>query len=165
MIQQDHLQVFDLTLTAHAPVFIGSGTEYKKNEYCFNHTNQMVSILNRESFFRLLMEQKMADRYEQFIFGHGENLYSFLTRECFFTPEQIRGITRYQISASDALNEDHSLKEIHAFLRGPDGKVYIPGSSVKGALRTAILLEMMQQNKKDVGLIRKKKETAARWIC
>ena len=35
MIHEGQLAVFDLTLTAKAPVFIGSGKSYVKKEYVF----------------------------------------------------------------------------------------------------------------------------------
>lgn len=35
MIHEGQLEVFDLTLTAKAPVFIGSGKSYVKKEYVF----------------------------------------------------------------------------------------------------------------------------------
>ena len=33
MIQQDHLQIFDLTLNVWAPLFVGNGSSYTKKEY------------------------------------------------------------------------------------------------------------------------------------
>ena len=32
MIQQDHLQIFDLTLNVWAPLFVGNGSSYTKKE-------------------------------------------------------------------------------------------------------------------------------------
>ena len=36
MIQQDHLQIFDLTLNVWAPLFVGNGSSYTKKEYMYN---------------------------------------------------------------------------------------------------------------------------------
>ena len=45
----------------------------------------------------------------------------------------------------NVLDADHSLKEISAFVRNGAGEAYVPGSSVKGALRTAILFREIRR--------------------
>lgn len=149
MIHEDQFEVFDLTLTAKAPVFIGSGKSYAKKEYVFLSSRDtglpqdQVILLDETKFFHLLLERRLEDKYERFILGFQDNLYRFLTSECRMSLRDIRAVSRYSISPADALDTDHSLKDIHAFVRGADGRVYIPGSSVKGALRTAILTELI----------------------
>ena len=116
MIQQDHLQIFDLTLNVWAPLFVGNGSSYTKKEYMYNTRNGKVSFLDEQKFF------------------------SFLTKDCGISDAELKTLTRYQIEVGDALDAEHSLKEIHAFQRDAQGHAYIPGSSIKGALRTAWLL-------------------------
>ena len=55
-----------------------------------------------------------------------------------------------RISAADALDENHSLKEIQAFIRRADGRAYIPGSSLKGCLRTVLLTNMLLRDSNKV---------------
>ena len=149
MIHEGHLEVFDLVLTVKAPVFIGSGKNYVKKEYLFltprsaRVSHDVVLLLDETKFFHLLLERKLEDKYTQFMLGAQTDLYRFLTTECCLSMNDIRAVSRYHICAADALDADHSLKEIHAFVRGADGRVYVPGSSVKGALRTAILTDMI----------------------
>ena len=45
----------------------------------------------------------------------------FLTAECCLSLNDIRAVSRYSIAAADALDAEHSLKEINAFVRGADG--------------------------------------------
>ena len=147
MIHEGQLEVFDLTLTAKAPFFIGSGKSYVKKEYVFltprfaRVSCDEVMLLDETKFFHLLLERKLEDKYTQFMLGAQTDLYRFLTAECCLSLNDIRAVSRYSIAAADALDADHSLKEINAFVRGADGRVYVPGSSVKGALRTAILTD------------------------
>ena len=123
--------------------------EYLKKEYVFlpsrmaGISQDQVMLLDETKFFQLLLERGLADKYERFMLGPQTDLYRFLTAECCLSLNDIRAVSRYHICAADALDADHSLKEIHAFVRGADGRVYIPGSSVKGALRTAILTDMI----------------------
>ena len=55
MIQQDHLQIFDLTLNVWAPLFVGNGSSYTKKEYMYNTRNGKVSFLDEQKFFSFLV--------------------------------------------------------------------------------------------------------------
>ena len=95
-------------------------------------------------FFQLLTDRNLEERYEQFMRGEQDNLYAFLTRDCQLRPEEVRSVIRYSVDASDATVVKDKKREIHGFIRNAAGQVYLPGSSVKGAIRTALLLEKMQ---------------------
>lgn len=154
MIKQDHLEVYDLTLTAVSPVFVGSGKKYTKKEYVFRSpavtgsTSTEVMLLDESKFFPLLVERNLVDKYETYMLGEQTNLYRFLKEECRLHFSEIKAITRYTADAGDALDENHSLKEINAFVRDAEGRAYIPGSSLKGALRTVLLTDMVLRDKK-----------------
>ena len=140
MIQQDHLQIFDLTLNVWAPLFVGNGSSYTKKEYMYNTRNGKVSFLDEQKFFNFLVEHDLVDKYGQFMLSEQSNLWAFLSKDCGISDAELKTLTRYQIEVGDALDAEHSLKEIHAFQRDAQGHAYIPGSSIKGALRTAWLL-------------------------
>lgn len=148
MKQEAHLQVFDLTLTTRSPLFVGNGTTYPKNNYLYSKNEKLVDILDMERFFQMLLDENLVDQYERFILSGDTKLETFLRKECKLKESQISALYRYTVSAADALDDDHSLKEIHSFMRGADGAAYIPGSSLKGALRTAVLLRMMKEEKR-----------------
>ena len=59
MIQQDHLQIFDLTLNVWAPLFVGNGSSYTKKEYMYNTRNGKVSFLDEQKFFSFLVEHDL----------------------------------------------------------------------------------------------------------
>lgn len=148
MKQEAHLQVFDLTLTTRSPLFVGNGTTYPKSNYLFSPSLKLVYILDMERFFQMLLDENLVDQYERYILSGDTKLGTFLRKECKLKESQISALYRYTVSAADALDDDHSLKEIHSFMRGADGAAYIPGSSLKGVLRTAVLLRMMLEEKK-----------------
>ena len=60
MIQQDHLQIFDLTLNVWAPLFVGNGSSYTKKEYMYNNRNGKVSFLDEQKFFSFLVEHDLG---------------------------------------------------------------------------------------------------------
>ena len=63
MIQQDHLQIFDLTLNVWAPLFVGNGSSYTKKEYMYNTRNGKVSFLDEQKFFSFLVVHDLVDKY------------------------------------------------------------------------------------------------------
>ena len=144
MRQLEHLQQFQMTLTALSPVFIGSGDRYQEDEYLFDPVRKMVSFVHKERFFRFLLEHDLIDRYEEFaLFEKRKDLRKFLKSRCGVSDAQIRSFTGRPVSAADAIDDMHSFKEIQAFTRLPDGRAYVPGSSVKGCLRTVLLTDLL----------------------
>ena len=139
-MEQEHLQLFDLTLTTWAPLFIGSGKKYVKKDYLFNPKSKDVSFLDEQRFFSFLLERNIVDAYEQFILGSADDLWYFLTKDCKISSAELKTLVRYKVSAAEALDDNHSLKDIYAFQRDALGRAYVPGSSLKGALRTVWLL-------------------------
>lgn len=143
MIQQEHLQVFDLQLKTKSPLFIGCGKSYTKKEYLYDPNDSegnVVAFLDEQKFFAYLAQHNLADAYEDFILRDRRNsLFSFLQQVCGIPDSDLQSLIRCRIDAADALDGNHSLKEIQRFLRNSSGQVYIPGSSIKGALRTALL--------------------------
>lgn len=139
-----HLEQFDLTLTTMGPVFVGCGKTYGKKEYVFLPGRSSRVLLPKEAdFFRFLVDKNLVDKYETYMLGAERDLYTFLKMDCRLSDEQIRSVCPYQLAAEDALDANHSLKAINAFMRDAHGRVYVPGSSLKGALRTILLAEKM----------------------
>lgn len=147
----DDRQIFDLTLTVRSPLCIGSGNSLHKNEYLYDPRTQIVSVLDRDAFVRLLACKNLVDAYEQFILQSGA-LSLFLRKDCRLSHQEINSVVRYTLSAADALREGAPLREIKTFQRDAYGRAYLPGSSVKGALRTAYLTHriLAEQHPTDV---------------
>lgn len=154
MIREEQLEIYDLTLTARAPVFIGSGKNYVKKEYIFLDPQRLrvqraqVLLMDESKFFALLLRRGLVDKYERFMLSSKTDLYRFLTDDCGLKFGEISDVSRYRIGVSDALDSEHSLKEIKAFVRDAHGRAYVPGSSLKGALRTVLLTDMILRENK-----------------
>lgn len=133
--------MFDLILTAWSPLFVGNGHSYTKKEYMHDIRSGKVSFFDAQKFFSFLVERNLVEKYTQFMLSGQPSLWEFLTRDCRIPDTDLKPLTRYQVAVGDALDASHSLKEIHAFQRDAYGRAYVPGSSVKGALRTAWLLD------------------------
>lgn len=145
MRELEQLRQYELILTVRSPLFIGSGQSYQRTEYIYDRRSNRISVLHRNRLIRFLAENNLADSYERFILGGNTNLHSFLRQECGLDEAGIRDLCVYDLSAGDALDAEHSLKDIQAFVRDSSFRPYVPGSSVKGALRTVLLYQAMQE--------------------
>ena len=144
MIERDHLQVYELTLTTKGLVHIGSGRKLPRKEYIFTGSRQrpMVAFLDEQAFFDMLIQNELVDAFEMYCMQPGGDLSTFLFKDCRLTREQVKPAILYEVNASDAMDEEHSLKDIECFMRDAHQRAYIPGSSVKGAIRTAMLFSL-----------------------
>lgn len=142
MKQQDHLQIFDLILTVRSPLFIGDGRMYTKAEYLYCTRNGRASLLDEQKFFTFLTDRGLIDRYIQFMLCNQSNLRDFLTEDCGISDADLNALTRYTIEAGDAVTNPP--KNLYTFQRDAHDRAYIPGSSLKGALRTVWLLQAVR---------------------
>ena len=85
MIQQDHLQVFDLTLKTQSPLFVGSGRKIGKREYIYSLNQGCVKILNMELFFDYMLRHDLVRQFEKFMLSSNSSLLDFWTRAVSYT--------------------------------------------------------------------------------
>ena len=145
MKQQDHLQIFDLTLNVRSPLFIGDGRTYTKKEYLYNSRSGKASFLDEQKFFTLLTDRGLVDQYTQFMLSDQSDLRDFLTEDCGVSDADLNALTRYTIEAGDAVTNPP--KNLYTFQRDAHDRAYIPGSSLKGALRTVWLLQAVRADR------------------
>ena len=145
-------QTFDLKLKALGPVFIGDGTKTGKKEYLHDRQRGLASFFDGEKFFRLLLEKGLEDKYEAFMYGGQGDLHAFLTCGCGLREEDWAPALRCSLKIGDDLDAARSANDIFGFVRDAGSRAYIPGSSVKGALRTVLLQQLILKDggKKDL---------------
>ena len=141
-----YLKPYRLCLRALSPVFIGSGEELTKKEYFFIPQSRQIGMPDFHRLFRLLQSHGLADAYEEFVLSGQKDLYTWLTRQ-HLPQREIRAAAAYVIHAGEAMETagGYNLTGIRLFIKGPDQRPYIPGSSLKGALRTALLAAMAEE--------------------
>lgn len=143
MIRAGHLEEYRLNLTAFGPVFVGNGKVYEKNSYLFDPRSKQVAFIREDALFRWLVQTEQVDLYEAFMLGKKPTSLNQFLWQCGISAPERQALIRYQVSAGAALDKNHSLKQIHALIRDGQGRAYVPGSSVKGALRTALLCAIL----------------------
>jgi CRISPR-associated protein Csm5 len=134
------MTTYSLTITTFSPLHIGSGgpplargvdfVVYDRTLSVFD-TAQVLDHLVGSHLDTTLMEQMMT----------AQNLTAFLSEELFHTHPHL---VRYR------LHGPSSAVEIIPHLKDIRSQPYIPGSSLKGALRTAIIDESLLEQKRPV---------------
>ena len=138
---QEYLQSYELILTTKSPVHIGSGKTLTKKEYLFDAVSNQVSFLDEERFFAFLIERGLTDAYEDYIMYRPNWHLDMFLKKNNVTDSDIRRFTSCKIDAGDAVQG--RVKGIQQFVRNGCGEIYVPGSSIKGALRLVLLKELL----------------------
>ncbi|MEY8516214.1 type III-A CRISPR-associated RAMP protein Csm5 [Lachnospiraceae bacterium 29-84] len=138
-------QVYDLVLTVEGPVFIGNGKEIGKKEYAFFPQDQRVAVMDPVKLSWLLAKEGLMEAYEAFLFGKGREDVGRWLEEHGILRGQYLPCARYEIDGADAVLEPWGKLPILEFNKDPYGNPYVPGSSIKGMLRTILLANDMME--------------------
>ena len=135
-------------MTTLGPVHIGSGSIYKKNEYIFDAASKSISIMDIGKIYQHFIDENKADLFEKYFGNYSSTslpLKSWLESNG-KPPELYSKWSKYTIHSSDSVithekqNDKEKYQDILAFMKDPYGLPYVPGSSIKGMLRTALAL-------------------------
>ena len=138
------IQQYKFTLASLAPVFIGSGQIYTTKEYILE--NGEAYFPDMIKIYQHIAKNYPAElgKYEAFLMNSNggfrtERLPEILRR----LEVKSRDFGGYRLSVRDVdfTTTRGRLNEIGAFVKDAYGRPYIPGSSLKGALRTIICNE------------------------
>jgi CRISPR-associated protein Csm5 len=131
----------NITLQTLTPLHIGSGKEYAGNfEFVYFPKEQKIAIINERAVYDLIDGD--IDAWVKAI-DKKKNLYDFLIS---YKPElKLADIVERTIEARDI--PTNTLK---AFMHDGVGKPFIAGSSLKGAIRTALFTHFIKENPEKV---------------
>lgn len=128
------------------PVFVGDGGKLEKSDYVLNINNKMMYVMDTFKMFQGLKKIGKLEAYEDFMLNNRySDLYSFI--------KDNELLNDYADWAKYSYYVDFNMKQrgtqISTCIKDAYNKPYIPGSSIKGALRNAILnAELITNNRK-----------------
>jgi len=143
MMKLGHLEVFHLMLETVGPVFIGSGERLTKREYYYDEAQKRVHMLDMRKLMAVLEKKNRVGDYQEYLLGPiGVGLHEFL-RQKSFSDAEISPMILYSLDAGEVAQKG-KFADLSTFIKGGDGLPYVPGSSIKGALRTAFMAYLMK---------------------
>lgn len=130
---------FEFSLRTLAPVHIGCGKTYSQREYIYDGDNYYY-FPDMGILYRKLMKIGKAQRFENFLMDHKAQRLTDFLNQIKFSDRDLGG---YKVKETKFENKEKPgwLNEISQFVKDPYGNPYIPGSSLKGALRTILVNE------------------------
>ena len=143
MKQLGHLKSYKMKLTTLSPVFIGGGDKLSNLDFYYNNNSGILKIIDEAKFSEYLFKNKLFDNFSNYITNNGNaKLYEWsIKNKLDIEKENI-----YKTSYKFPKNDLKALNDINLFIKNYDKKAYIPGSSIKGALKTAILHNKLSEN-------------------
>lgn len=150
------------------PVSISNGTILNAKDYLYDSKNGNIYFLNQDAWHNFIMKKGLFNSYIDFMGGDNEgstskksryntersiggkssasfnSLFAWLQKNGHGIDE-IKDIVRCTAKADP--NIKATLHDIIAQMKTVSGDVLIPGSSIKGVFRTAILYKLLQKDK------------------
>lgn len=136
-------QHYKVTLTAKSPVFIGDGSTIGKSEYIFDKSGRQIIVFNRDKLLGGLQRLGYLRLYCDSVLQGKTNLMFFFEKNN-IRPNVYNAWADYRMSVNASISPDKATKGILTFVKDAYGLPYIPGSSLKGALRTVILSDKVK---------------------
>ena len=148
----DHAQ---LSLTIVSPTNIGGPEKLTTKDYMYNYDAGEVYLLNNYEWFRFLARHNKLSEFEiymqnEMVRPNGRTMYDWAknTIGASQLTKDVLGPAIGSIMKSSIYNEGrkNSLNDITPQIRGANGEVYIPGSSIKGVIDSAIISHMLRRD-------------------
>jgi CRISPR-associated protein Csm5 len=139
-----HLERLEVTLRALSPIFIGSGESYNKKEYIFDPQTAQIHFPEFSLLVIFLKDHDLLPRYEEFLLQPRQNDFRAFLKENNITEQEYSYFIQYSIDAGEAAQASN-FREVLTFIKDAHGYPYVPGSSLKGAIRTAIAAQLIRE--------------------
>lgn len=150
---QDFLQHYNMRITAMSPIHVGDGSKIGKKEYIQMGMRKPVVVPDMNKMFQTLRTMRRDNAYAEYMLNESDKkgLGQWLLDQRI--PEKsIEGWKRYSMDPGDAFVRQNdgkrvaTPKEIVTFIKDSYEKPYVPGSTIKGMLRNAILCYRIHEN-------------------
>ncbi len=162
---QDKIINYNITLEAIGPVYIGSGTEINKKDCLYMENEKRVYIMDSMKVFEGMKKNNLLNDYEKFLMDPTQRSLTQFILKYEALKKQYKDWAAYILPLKDisaVINNSRSkgggFDTISAFVKDPYGCPYIPGSSLKGALRTAFENTLCEERRQSYDDIAKKIE-------
>lgn len=147
-----HLSSQVLTITCQGPVHVGSGETLDPTGYIYDQKNKRAYFLNEPAWVHLLASRRLLPSFIDYV-----KQLQLRKKPLYDWCEANRLTTRdfEQVSVGWAhvpVQPDRDIRYLNTvslLTRSADGRPYIPGSSIKGALRSAILHHLIKRLNED----------------
>ena len=143
MKQEEYLKHYKMELRVLSPMFIGNGEKIGKKEYIYVPFQKKIFIPDLGKMYESFRKSGLEREYQEYVLKSNNQDFSWWLKEHGYRVEDYQKWAKYELDTSDSAlsSQDRQVrpKEILCFVKDAYGMPYIPGSSIKGMIRTALL--------------------------
>ena len=138
-----------MCLKVVTPVNISDGIVLGAKDYLYDSRRQKVYFLNLHQWHMFIYKHMLLEKYESYLanFRDKQSLLEWLRMQG-YDIDDVRTVITSEAQATVNLMDNEkkkTLNDINRHIQQPDGILYVPGSSIKGGFRTAILYKLLQK--------------------
>lgn len=137
---------YTLKLTARGPIHIASGQKFMKKEYVMDLKNKKVLVMDFNKMYQAISKNRQEKDLQKYMMTNGRDSLGKWLSDYRYTMEEYKKWTKYELDCGDAIIEKGKTIEISPFIKDAYDLPYIPGSSLKGMLRTILLAYSIAKN-------------------
>ncbi|MDO5725885.1 MAG: type III-A CRISPR-associated RAMP protein Csm5 [Tissierellia bacterium] len=146
------MKIYNVKLTTIGPVHIGCGETRNKMQYVNDFDDRKVYIPDDTKFMKWIIEKGVLDNFENYFMQIDKkkrnNLYLWLKANNLL--KEYKNYMAYYLDTRSFEKPKGSFNEIQMMIKTKDLKPYIPGSSLKGAIRTALFNDEMGEKELNI---------------
>lgn len=138
-----------MCLKVVTPKNISDGIVLGAKDYLYDSRRQKVFFLNLHQWHMFIYKHMLLEKYESYLanFRDKQSLLEWLQMQG-YDIDDVRTVITSEAQATVNLMDNEkkkTLNDINRHIQQPDGSLYVPGSSIKGVFRTAILYSLLQK--------------------
>ena len=138
-----------MCLKVVTPINIADGIVLGAKDYLYDSRRQKVFFLNLHQWHMFIYKHMLLEKYESYLanFRDKQSLLEWLRMQG-YDIDDVRTVITSEAQATVNLMDSErkkTLNDISRHIQQPDGSLYVPGSSIKGVFRTAILYSLLQK--------------------
>ena len=148
MIHTENWQHKTYELECISPIHIGNGQMLKQFEYILlrERNQQRVCFLDKMKWMKFLMDHDLVDDYAKYVFYKKSSaLYPWLKQHNLDVKDVVRKVCNSSADVYFVRQGQANPNDIVRQVKSPMGAPYIPGSTLKGVIHSAILFHFIQK--------------------
>ena len=145
MVNSNYLERYIITIETLGPLYIGSGHEIGKKDWILNRRDNTAYIIDEIKLFNYLRNNNLLSSFEKFMLSNARGGLFEWAKENKIINDIIYQTSKYSLDCEN-IAQVNTVKGIQTFIKDGYGKPYIPGSSIKGAIRNILLSQSIEKD-------------------
>ena len=146
MINSNYLERYIITIETLGPLYIGSGHEIGKKDWILNRRDNTAYIIDEIKLFNYLRNNNLLSSFEKFMLSNARGGLFEWAKENKIINDIIYQTSKYSLDCEN-IAQVNKVRGIQTFIKDGYGKPYIPGSSIKGAIRNVLLSQSIEKTR------------------